>query len=64
MLFPCSKLVFYLQFTEEIFLFSRFYKLNNEKNCMCMEVLFGINRLYIKLLVRERDSTNSRTVEF
>ena len=31
---------------------------------MCMEVLFDINRLYIKQLVRERDSTNSRTVEF
>ena len=31
MLFSCSKLGFYLQFTEEIFFFSRFYKLNNEK---------------------------------
>ena len=31
---------------------------------MCMEVLFGVNRLYIKQLVHERDSTNRRTVEF
>lgn len=31
---------------------------------MCMEVLFGINHLYIRQLVYKRDSTNSRTVEF
>ena len=31
---------------------------------MCMEVLFGINYLYIRQLVYKRDSTNSRTVEF
>ena len=31
---------------------------------MYMEVLFGINRLYIRQLVYKRDSTNSRTVEF
>ena len=31
---------------------------------MCMEVLFDINRLYIKQLVHEHYSTNRRTVEF
>ena len=31
---------------------------------MCMEVLFGINYLYIRQLVYKRDSTNRRTVEF
>ena len=31
---------------------------------MCMEVLFGINHLYIKQLVHERYSTNRRTVVF
>ena len=69
MLFPCSKLVFYLQFTEEIFLFSRFYKLNNEKT-VCVWKYCSVSIAYISscqcvnVTVRTVEQLNFKSMNF